>query len=137
MQIELGIILGDFVNLWGAFTAIACGLLTLFWNAFPGRYKAKPNQPSYPVLVALVSAIIMTIVMLLPFVIAIVIHFSIAAYLVEHIISEFLFYGAVFLAYVLVAMVGGWYYARLYPPTHEPIDCNGLDDHKTGKAWKP
>ena len=107
MQTELGIILGDFVSLWGYFTAIAVALLVLFWNAFRGRYKAKPNQPSYPALVALVSAIIMTIVMLLPFVITIVIHFSIAAYLVEHIISKSLFFGALFLAYVLLAIVGG------------------------------
>ena len=134
MQAELGIILGEFVRLLGAFTAIACGLLVLFWTTFPGRYKAKPNQPSYPALVALVSAIIMTIAMVLAFVITIVIHFSIAAYLVEYIISKSLFYGAVFLAYELIAMVGGWYFAGLYPPTHEPTDCNGLDYHKTGKA---
>jgi len=134
VQIELGIILGEFVRLWGYFTAIAYGLLVLFWNGFRSRYKAKPNQPSYPALVAPVSAIIMTIVMLLPFVIAIVIHFSIAAHFVEYLISNILFYGALFLAYVLLAMVGGWNYARLYPPTHGPIDCSGLDYHKTGKA---
>ncbi len=121
MQTDLPIVLGDFVSLWGVFTAIACGLPVLFWNAFRRRYKAEPNQPSYPALVALVSAIIITIVMLLPFVITIVIHFGSAAHLVEYIIYPF--FGALFLAYVLLAMVGGWCYAKLFPPTHEPIDC--------------
>jgi hypothetical protein len=121
MQTEIDTMLVEFIDLWLLFSGFVVMVLVLSWHLMHKRTGRTMTQRRYSATIMVLSAVTTPLVMLLPLGVMAVNHPSSVAAFVGYLIAERLFYFVYLLLYVLVAVTGGWVFARLYPSgeTHE------------------
>ena len=103
--------MADFIVLSMYYSGFLYVLVILSWEFIRRKLGPKMNQRKYSTLIVVIGAVLPPLVMIL--LIALVSISNPSG--LEQIISDFLFYGGLLTAYILITAVGGWQYSKSYP----------------------
>ncbi len=107
--------MADFITLWIYCSGFVYVLVVLSWEFIRRKLGHKMNQRKYSILIIVLSVLLPPLVMILPIVIISITDPIDLGIVINQILSDFLFYGGVLTAYILITVIVGWQYSRLYP----------------------
>jgi ABC-type dipeptide/oligopeptide/nickel transport system permease subunit len=119
MQTGIINVMNDFYNFWIYCSSFVIFLVVLSWVLVREKLRNRMSQRRYSALLISLSAVISTLVMILPLGIIAVTNPSDFETVIQQLASEFQFYGGLLLLYILIATIAGWQFAKLYPLNEE------------------
>ena len=128
MQTGITYVMNDFNTLWTYCSGFVVFLVVLSWYLVHEKLGNRMSQRRYSAILMSLSAVIMTLVMFLPLGIIAMTNPSDFEMVIQQLASEFLFYGGFLLLYFLIATIGGWQFAKLYPLNEESNPDEGRDE---------